>query len=493
MTKPTLKKYSLNNISFSVGSMECVNHYFEKLNLNLILKGLKKKGHNLTSLTKLLVNHKLGDNLSISKCHEFGNQIEILDKLNLNPFHEKALYRTLESLGESFGHIIGLVNNKLSNLNDYSVERVNLDWSSVILYGTKSNLGAHGYSRDHRPDKEQITFGVANVGSKGDCPLALTVQKGNVPDITHFEDTFRQSSKHMEKETLYVFDKGANSKENLDMIRKKGMHFLTAKKINKSDKDQISIFKEKLEIFLSDKSSKKDKKQTGITTIDSKKGIYGLKYKPKNSPYYNYLYYSKELEKKKLATKEKAVLRKFKEAQEIQECLDKKKFLPKKYQINNDLISVKLEYETKLKELTENDAKKLVRNQVFSGNEGYFILISSKSLDLKDALKYYRSKDSIEKFIEVLKNTVNVKPLRVWSDNAIKGSLLIGYLAYLILALLKIDNPKLSKISPKFIKQSLKNLTVTIEKLKNKKKREIFSNFDWICREIFDENLKIPG
>ena len=221
MKKNTLKSNHPENISFSVGSLECIEYYFEKLNLNLILKSLKKKGHNIVSLTKLLVNQKLGDNLSISKCHEFGNQIETLNRFNLKPFHKKAFYRTLETLGESFGHIIGLTNNKLSELNNFSVERVNIDWSSVILYGTKSNLGAHGYSRDHRPDKEQITFGVANVGSKADCPLALTIQKGNVPDVVHFEDTFRQSSKHVEKETLYVFDKGANSKENLDLIRKK--------------------------------------------------------------------------------------------------------------------------------------------------------------------------------------------------------------------------------------------------------------------------------
>ena len=32
--------------------------------------------------------------------------------------------------------------------------------SSYFAAGTKSNLGKYGYSRDHRPDKLQITVGV---------------------------------------------------------------------------------------------------------------------------------------------------------------------------------------------------------------------------------------------------------------------------------------------------------------------------------------------
>jgi transposase len=39
---------------------------------------------------------------------------------------------------------------------------INLDWTSRTLYGIKSKLGKYGYSRDHRPDKLQITVGISN-------------------------------------------------------------------------------------------------------------------------------------------------------------------------------------------------------------------------------------------------------------------------------------------------------------------------------------------
>ncbi len=87
-----------------------------------------------------------------------------------------------------------------------------------------------------------------------------------------------------------------------------------------------------------------------------------------------------------------------------------------------------------------------------------------------------------------LKNEINIKPLRVWSDNSIYGALLIGYLAHLIISLIRYDEPELKSYSTKFIKISLSNLTVTVEMLKNHRKRRIYSNFDPINEIICLKN-----
>ncbi|MDN7026232.1 hypothetical protein FGU65_15325, partial [Methanoculleus sp. FWC-SCC1] len=39
----------------------------------------------------------------------------------------------------------------------------NMDWTSIVLHGTAAKLGKYGYSRDHRPDKKQITVGVTEL------------------------------------------------------------------------------------------------------------------------------------------------------------------------------------------------------------------------------------------------------------------------------------------------------------------------------------------
>ena len=109
-------------------------------------------------------------------------------------------------------------------------------------------------------------------------------------------------------------------------------------------------------------------------------------------------------------------------------------------------------------------------------------------MTLEQALILYREKDSVEKIMNSLKNEINIKPLRVWSDNSICGALLVGYLAHLIISLIRYDEPELSKFSTKFIKISLMNLTVTVEKISFWKKRRIYSNFDPINELICLQN-----
>ena len=141
--------------------------------------------------------------------------------------------------------------------------------------------------------------------------------------------------------------------------------------------------------------------------------------------------------------------------------------------------------------MSEKQAFELVKKANITGREGFFCLMSSKNLTLKEALFLYREKDSVEKIMHSLKNEVNIKPLRVWSDNSIYGALLIGYLAHLIISLIRYDEPELKSFSTKFIKISLSNLTVTIEKLKKYKKRRIYSNFDPINELICLQNQGI--
>ena len=91
-----------------------------------------------------------------------------------------------------------------------------------------------------------------------------------------------------------------------------------------------------------------------------------------------------------------------------------------------------------------------------------------------------RNKDSIEKITNSLKNEVEIKPLRVWTEKSIRGALVIGFLAQLIISLIRYEQKTLKHTSTKFIKYSLMNLTVTVEKLERGGKRRIFSNFDVI-------------
>jgi transposase len=250
------------------------------------------------------------------------------------------------------------------------------------------------------------------------------------------------------------------------------MKFLTAKKLNTSDDLLIRKYWE-----------------LDLELIDEQKEIYGFKQEfPSRT---NYFYFSKKLQVEQLESKMRKASKQFREAKEIQESIENNRKLPKKYMINNPLIDMKFSIQTKLPSLNEEQALEIVKKASISGREGFFCLTSSENLTLEEALIIYRKKDSIEKIINSLKNEVNIKPLRVWMDNSIYGALLIGYLAQLIISLIKYDYDELKNTSTKFIKISLSNLTVTIEKHFFLKKRKIYLNFDPINELICLQNKAI--
>jgi transposase len=335
-----------------------------------------------------------------------------------------------------------------------------------------SNLQQYGYSRDHRPDKKQITIGISELADPINLPIGITVEKGNLNDQTHFKKTYYQINKRLRKGSLVVFDKGANSIGNTALIRADEMQYITAKKLNKSDDKIIADFDEYCPEI-----------------VDPENGIYGIKITKPNSV--NYLYFSEKLQKEQLESKGRKVLRQIHEAKELQEIIDRKKKIPKRFRINNVLIDVSYSFQTKLIELSEDEAIKLLEDKIITGREGYFCLKSSKNLTLKQALLTYRKKDSIEKIFHSLKNEIEIKPLRVWTDDSIYGAIIIGFIAQMFISLMRYEFVELKHTSTKFIKKSISNLTVTVDSWQRKSKKYIYANFDVINTLILNHKWGI--
>jgi len=320
------------NICFPIGSILAVQYFFEKLNFSDIFSKHKSRGLDLNSLLIGLVSYKLTENFSIKEAGKWLNQEEILDILNLKNFNERALYRALETLGHNKDVILPDILNSLFSVYNFEETDINLDWTSLVLHGTKSNLGKYGYSRDHRPDKLQITVGVSELTKPINIPIGITVNKGNVLDLQHFPDTFNQVKTKLKIGSLIVFDKGANTVDNIKLIQEDKMTYLTSMKLNKSDDKIIEKF---------------DLETAQL--VDSEKGIYGEKIVKPNS--IKYFYFSESLQEKQLEAKARTVLKKLQEAKDIQEVIVKNKKLPKKFRINNELIEIDYSFRTKLEEL----------------------------------------------------------------------------------------------------------------------------------------------
>ncbi|AKB50249.1 Mobile element protein [Methanosarcina barkeri str. Wiesmoor] len=121
-------------------------------------------------------------------------------------------------------------------------------------------------------------------------------------------------------------------------------------------------------------------------------------------------------------------MKKLQEARDIQKAVINNKKLPKKFRVNNTLIEINYSFRTKLEELSDEEAIELLKASLINGSEEFFCLKSNRDLTLEDALITYRKKDSIEKIFHSLKNEINIKPLRVWSDDNIKINGIKGHI-----------------------------------------------------------------
>ena len=458
-----------DNICFPIGTILAVENLYEELNLSSVLGKHKGKGIDFNSLIKALLSYKLTENFSIDRAHKWINQNEVLEFFGLKKFNKRVLYRTLQTVGSNKEEIILDIQDVLFSKYNFDHTDINMDWTSIVLYGDKCSLGKYGYSRDHRPDKKQITLGVSELSAPINLPVGITVEKGNMNDQTHFKKTYQQVKDRLKDNSLIIFDKGANSIDNLDLIKGDGMDYLTGKKLNSSDDKLIRIFD-----------------QLSPEVIDEEKGIYGIKIVKPSSV--NYLYFSEALKKQQLEAGTRKVLKMLEEAKEIQKSIENNKKLPKKFRINNKLIDVRYSYQTKLVEMSDQEALELLREQIINGREGFFCLKSSRNLTPKGALEIYRKKDSIEKIFNSLKNEIEIKPLRVWSDNSIYGAIIIGFIAQLLISLMRFEFEELKHTSTKFIKKSLLNLTVTVDFQENRNKSYIYANFDQINSLVLLQN-----
>jgi len=459
-----------SNISFPIGTVLAVQSYYERLGLSDVIGKHKKRGHDINALVEAIVSYKLTENQSVTKAADWINRQEVLNTFGLETFEQRTLYRVLETLGENREEISADIQDVLFETYDFEHTNINMDWTSLVLYGEKCPLGKYGYSRDHRPDKKQITLGISELANPINVPIGMTVREGNINDQIHFIDTFDQVKGHLREGSLVVMDQGPYTKDNIDRIENEKLKYLSARQINMSDENTWI----------------KNFDRTKAELVDEKHGVYGMKKKFPSRV--NYLFFSEQLYDQKMASKFRKVERLLEEAEEIQRCIDKNRQLPKRFRINNPLVDCEYSYQTRLAALNEKEARAILNEAAITGREGFFCLVSNIDLTLQDALTLYRQKDSIEKIFHSLKNEIEIKPIRVWSVHSVYGALIIGFLAQLIISLIRFEHPELKHTSPKFIKIALMNLTVTVEFGRSDKKRYIFSNFNPISYVILTQN-----
>src|SRR6266581_3704378 len=116
------------------------------------------------------------------------------------------------------------------------------DLTSTYVEGAadKNPMMRRGYSRDHRPDCEQMVIALI-VNTEG-FPFSYETFEGNRADVSTMETILRMvEHKYGKARRIWVFDRGIVSEENLQAIRKRGGQYLVG-----TPRSQMKQFEEEL-------------------------------------------------------------------------------------------------------------------------------------------------------------------------------------------------------------------------------------------------------
>ncbi|SPF40563.1 transposase [Candidatus Desulfosporosinus infrequens] len=165
-----------------------------------------------------------------------------------------AVYRELDDLNKRESALQAHLYQQLLKFDPSVGEGFFYDITSSYMEGSKCIIAKLGYSRDHRPDLQQIVIAlmVTPLGS----PFYWKVLEGNTQDVTTLPDVVKDLKNRFDLTRCHlVFDRGMVSDDHLNFLERQELTYLSA-----MDKDEMachSLFNE----FMPEPASKDDYEQ----------------------------------------------------------------------------------------------------------------------------------------------------------------------------------------------------------------------------------------
>lgn len=292
---------------------------------------------------------------------------------------------------------------------DYRAEQEYLafDITSVSSYSKMIEMIEYGYNRD-KEDLPQINIGML-FGETSCLPIFYNFYPGSIRDVSTLSNMIKFTRYLKINKIKFVMDKGFYSKKNIDEMLGKYFKFIIAVPFS-SDyaKELVDSFRDNANSFVNSImiSDEIVHSQTQLLSWDKKR-------------IYAHIYYNEQkyLDAKEELIKNVLVLEQELKTKSTQTTIESSysKYLTI-HKSKNGIIIHRNE-----KEINESLKYK-----------GYLVIISNDIKDASEALLIYRTKDSVEKAFNNLKNELDLVRLRVHSDVAMKGRLFIGFIALIL-------------------------------------------------------------
>jgi transposase len=159
--------------------------------------------------------------------------------------NDTRLYRCLDQILPHKAKIEKHLKQRYGELFSAEFDVLLYDLTSTYVEGDaeKNPMIGRGYSRDHRPDCEQLVIALI-VNSEG-FPFSYETFNGNRADVSTMEVILRMvERKYGKARRIWVFDRGIVSEANLEAIRKRGGQYLVGTPRSKMKEFEAELVKD---------------------------------------------------------------------------------------------------------------------------------------------------------------------------------------------------------------------------------------------------------
>jgi transposase len=168
-----------------------------------------------------------GSELAIEQRWYPSTALDDLLEIEEGKINDTRLYRCLDRILPHKTKLEQHLKQRYGELFGAEFDVLLYDLTSTYVEGAAENnpMMGRGYSRDHRPDCEQMV--IALIVNREGFPFSYETFDGNRADVSTMESILRMvERKYGKARRIWVMDRGIVSEENLAAIRKRGGQYL---------------------------------------------------------------------------------------------------------------------------------------------------------------------------------------------------------------------------------------------------------------------------
>jgi transposase len=286
---------------------------------------------------------------------------------------------------------------KVTDLFSQELDLIMFDTTTIKYWGEgkEAEILQHGYSKDKRGDLKQLIVGV--LMSKDGYPVAVELLPGNTPDVKSFIEVVKTlKTRYNIGKIIWVCDRGMVSKKNLEELREFKQEYIFGVRMRQFDKETRQELLNPKDMWeVKDNLYVKEVYKEGI-------GRYIVCFNPeeKELKHHKRIAFKRHLNKKLAASS------------------------PKDWMIKNGYKKY-----VDFKGTVSLSEKKLYEEGQY---DGYWVLLTSTTMETRDAALRYKDLWQIEHGFRDLKSELETSPIFHYKERRIKAHVHVCFLALIL-------------------------------------------------------------